>query len=133
LNDVESIHSSADSFSEDDTFIGESSIFKDDFTSQSDDTDEVSMVSSTSDDDADSISSIILPTTDPSHHKHHFKEAIASSIPLTVLFNTHLHVLVRRNYELKSTKRMKGFLERIVANMENDTVPLLYPEGMEFH
>jgi hypothetical protein len=122
LNDEESIHSSADSFSEVDTFKGESSIFNDDFTSQCDDDDEVSMVSSTSDDDGDSISSIILPTTDPSHHKHHFKEAIASSIPLTVLFNKHLHVLVRRNFELKATKRMKGFLERIVATIENDII-----------
>jgi hypothetical protein len=73
-----------------------------------------------------------LPTTDASQKVHYVKESSASSIPLTVLFNKHLHVLIRRNYELKATKMMKGFLEHIVATWDDDTVPLLYPEGMLF-
>jgi len=82
--------------------------------------------------DAEDFSGIILPTTHASKVAHWMKESIATSIPLSVLLNKHLRLLVRRNFELRATKRATGFLERIVSTSDEDVVPILYPEGMIF-
>lgn len=83
-------------------------------------------------DENEDFTDTVLPTTDASKVAHWVKEPIANSIPLSVLFNKHLHLLVRRNFEMRATKRAKGFLERIVATSENNIVPLLFPEAMIF-
>jgi len=132
LDNVDSISSSNN---DDDSVSLVDDIFSHNDDHQStDDDDELENASMSFDDSykSETFANIILPTTDSSKVVHWIKDSVASSIPLSVLFNKHLHLLVRRNFELKATKRAKGFLERIVATTEEDCVPLLYPEGMLF-
>jgi hypothetical protein len=45
-------------------------------------------------DDNEYFSNVVLPTTDASKIAHWMKNSIATSIPLSVLLNKHLHLLV---------------------------------------
>jgi len=74
----------------------------------------------------------ILPTSLSSSIKSVVSNSSKSSIPLSILLNHHLRVLIRRNHPLKANRKMRNFLERIVANTDGDTVELIYPEGMIF-
>lgn len=55
-----------------------------------------------------------------------------SKFGLHVLLNEHCNLLVRRGSQLKPSRAAKGFLERIVATSDGESIPLLYPESMIF-
>jgi hypothetical protein len=57
---------------------------------------------------------------------------LKSKFGLHVLLNEHCNLLVQRGSQLKPSRVAKGFMERIVATSDGESIPLLYPESMIF-
>ena len=94
------------------------------------------------DSDDDSVKSVVnpktwpnfvVPTTNASMAAPNVKEKERKSrFPMHVLMNEHGTLLLRNGKQLKPSRGVKGFLQKIVATATGQSIPLLYPEAMLF-
>lgn len=78
----------------------------------------------------------MVTNTHPSHTFIEYLEDADSkevhTTPLYVLLNHQGHLLVRRNFKLRMSKRNSAFYQRIVAKEKSKTISLVYGEAMLF-